>query len=289
LDKNMRADQADETLREWRENARYWRKHAAMIRTMFSPLTQALIEEARINEGDKVLDVAGGAGEPSLTIADSVGPTGSVTYTDVAPEMVAAAKEEAQRRKLKNVVFEHCSADHLPFDSETFDVAVCRFGAMFFPDPHAALREMLRVTKPEGVVALAVWGKAELNPYSYVITNIVASHFEPEPADSNVLGAFRFGEPGSLARILSEAGAVEVKERVFKFDIAAPISPREFWELRSETSGTLREKLATIDSTQRESIADEVQKAVREFFPNDKMKFPANVIIISGTSLLIRR
>jgi len=280
----MRDDQAEETLREWRENARYWRKHAATIRTMFGPLTRALIEEAEIIEGDRVLDVAGGAGEPSLTIADTVGPTGSVMYTDVAPEMLAAAKGEAQRRKLKNVVFEQCAADHLPFDSKSFDVALCRFGAMFFPDPDVAMREMLRVTKPEGVVALAVWGKAELNPFSYVITNIVARHFGPEPAESNLLGAFRFGELGSLARILSDAGAVEVKERVFKFDIAAPISPREFWELRSETSGTLREKLATIDSTHRESIAEEVQKAVREFFPNDQMKIPANVIIVSGTS-----
>jgi len=280
----MRDDQTEETLREWRENARYWGKHAATIRTMFTPLTQALIEEAEIIEGDTVLDVAGGAGEPSLTIADTVGPTGSVTYTDVAPEMVAAAKEEAQRRKLKNVVFEQCAADHLPFDSKSFDVALCRFGAMFFPDPHAGLREMLRVTKLEGVVALAVWGKAELNPYSHVITDVVARHIEPEPADSNAPGAFRFGELGSLARILSEAGAIEVKERVFKFDIAAPISPREFWELRSETSGTLREKLATIDSTHREVIAQEVQNAVREFFPNDQMKFPANVIIVSGIS-----
>jgi len=284
LDEKMRDDQAEETLREWRENARYWGKHAATIRTMFGPLTQALIEEAEIIEGDSVLDVAGGAGEPSLTIADTVGPTGSVTYTDVAPEMVAAAKGEAQRRKLQNVVFEQCAADHLPFDSRSFDVALCRFGAMFFPDPDAGLREMLRVTKPEGVVALAVWGKAELNPFSHVITNVVGRHFEPEPADSTVPGAFRFGELGMLASILSEAGAVEVKERVVKFDIAAPISPREFWELRSETSGTLREKLATIDSTHREVIAQEVQKAVREFFPNDQMKFPANVIIVSGAS-----
>jgi ubiquinone/menaquinone biosynthesis C-methylase UbiE len=286
LNEKLTDDQAEETLREWRESARYWRKHAATIQTMFSPLTQALIEEAEIIEGNRVLDVAGGAGEPSLTIADTVGPTGSIMYTDVAPEMVATAKAEAQRRKLKNVVFEQCAADHMPFDSKSFDVALCRFGAMFFPDPHAALREMLRVTKPDGVVALAVWGKAELNPFSHLITNVVTKHFEPEPAESNLQGAFRFAELGSLARILSEAGAVEVKDRVFKFDIAAPISPREFWELRSEISGTLREKLATVESTHREVIAEEVQKAVREFFPNDQMKFPANVIIVSGISVI---
>src|SRR4029078_6871753 len=135
MGEKMSDDQSKETLREWRENARYWKKHAATIRTMFTPVTQSLIEEAEIIEGDTVLDVAGGAGEPSLTIADTVGPTGSVTYTDVAPEMVAAAKEEAERRKLKNVVFEQCRADHLPFDNNSLDAAVCSFGAMFFPDP----------------------------------------------------------------------------------------------------------------------------------------------------------
>ena len=81
--------QADAVLREWRESAFYWQKHADTIRTMFGPITQALIEDAQIGQGEVVLDVAGGAGEPSLTIAETVGPSGSVTYSDVAPEMVA--------------------------------------------------------------------------------------------------------------------------------------------------------------------------------------------------------
>ena len=83
--------QRDEVLREWRESAFYWQKHAGTIRIMFGPITQALIEDANLIEGEMVLDVACGAGEPSLTIAETVGTTGSVTCTDAAPEMVAAA------------------------------------------------------------------------------------------------------------------------------------------------------------------------------------------------------
>src|SRR5439155_6065605 len=109
--------QTAEVLREWRESAFYWQKHADTIRTMFGPITQALIEDADIIEGDAVLDVAGGAGEPSLTIAETVGPTGSVTCTDAAPEMVAAAESEAQRRGLTNVAFRQCAADSLPFEN----------------------------------------------------------------------------------------------------------------------------------------------------------------------------
>jgi ubiquinone/menaquinone biosynthesis C-methylase UbiE len=270
-------------LREWRESAFYWQKHADTIRTMFGPITQALIADADIFEGAAVLDVAGGAGEPSLTIAETVGPTGSVICTDVTAEMVAAAQSEAQRHGVTNIAFRQCAADSLPFENNLFDAVVCRLGVMFFPDPLAGLREMLRVTKREGVLSLAVWDKGELNPFSYLITDVLARHFDvAPPADGNAPGAFRFAERDSLARILRQAGAIEVKERPLKFHIAAPISPKEFWDMRSETSGTLREKLATIPATQRDLIGQEVQEAVREFLPNNQMNFPAQMILVTG-------
>lgn len=275
--------ESDEVLREWRASAFYWQKHANTIRTMFDPVTQALIEDADIMEGEAVLDVAGGAGEPSLTIASVVGPTGSVIYTDAVQEMLAAAESEAQRRGLKNITFKQCSAQSLPFESQSFDAVVCRLGAMFFPDPVAALREMLRVTKHDGVISLAVWGKSELNPFSYAITSVVGRYFEvTAEADPNTPGAFRFAEPGSLAQILAEAGAVDIKERVLKFNIAAPISLEQFWEMRSETSGTLREKLATLPTSQAELLAKEAKQAVSEFFSNTGMSIPAQMIIVTA-------
>jgi ubiquinone/menaquinone biosynthesis C-methylase UbiE len=282
-DASSSASQAAEVLREWRESAFYWQKHFTTIRAMFQPVTEALIKEADVIEGETVLDVAGGSGEPSLTIAETVGPTGSVTYTDVVAEMVTAAQSEAQRRGLTNVAFQQCSADSLPFENNSFDAVVCRLGVMFFPDPLAGVREMLRVTKREGVLSLVVWGKSDLNPFSYLITNVVARYFAvAAPAEPNAPSAFRFAEPGSLARILRDAGAVDVKERDLHFDITAPISPIQFWEMRSQTSGTLREKLATLSSMQQELIAQEVQEAVRKFFPNNQMNFPARMIIVSG-------
>ena len=277
--------QTDEVLREWRESAFYWQKHADTIRTMFGPITKALIEDAGIIEGDAVLDVAGGAGEPSLTIAETVGPTGSVMCTDVTSAMVAAAQSEAHRQGVTNITFRRCAADSLPFENNSFDAVVCRLGVMFFPDPLAGLREMLRVTKPQGRLSLAVWDKAELNPFSYLITDVLARRFGPAAAEEpNAPGAFRFAEPDSLAHILRQAGAIEVKERRLRFHMTAPTSPREFWEMRSETSGTLREKLATMHGTDRDAVGREVQEAAREFFPNNQMHFPAQMIIVSGKS-----
>lgn len=108
-----------DALPEWRESAPYWVKHHATIGQMFAPLTRALIDDTGINQGQSVLDVAGGAGEPSLTIAEIVGPTGTVTCTDAVAEMVEAARTEARDRKLTNVQFRQCTADDLPFPSLT--------------------------------------------------------------------------------------------------------------------------------------------------------------------------
>jgi SAM-dependent methyltransferase len=249
---------------------------------MFAPLTRALIEEAGIAPGQSILDVAGGSGEPSLTIAEIVGPKGSVTCTDAVAEMVDAARAEAIDRNLTNVQFRQCVADSLPFPDNSFDTTVSRLGAMFFPNPEGAFREMLRVTKPGGQLAFVVWYKSELNPFCYAVTDVLSRHVETPPADPDAPGAFRFAELGKLAGILRDAGAEDVRERVFEFDMAAPISPEEFWEMRSGISETLRTKLAKLSDQKRSEIANEALRAVNPFFPNNEMCFPTQMLIVSG-------
>jgi SAM-dependent methyltransferase len=275
-------NQSNNVLREWRDNAEYWREHYPTIRTMFAPVTRALVEEAKITAGNVILDVAGGSGEPSLTIAQMVGPTGSVTCTDAVAEMVSAAKSEALQRGLTNIEFRQCLADSLPFENKFFNATVCRLGVMFFPDVPAALREMLRVTKAGGTISLVVWGRNEVNPFTNTVTNVIAKYVEMPPVSPDDPGAFRFAEPGKLAKLLREAGTVEVRERQLDFKIEAPLSPAQFWKLRSETSGTLREKLSSLSPEQVRQVMLEVQEAVREFFPNGEMSFPAQMLIVSG-------
>ena len=280
MNKMVNAD--NPVLNEWRESAKHWAKHSATIRTMFAPLTQALIEHAGIHEGQSVLDVAGGPGEPSLTIAGVVGPTGSVTCTDAVPEMVETAQSEARRRGVENIQFQVCSADSLPFPNNSFDAVVSRLGVMFFPDSVAAMREMLRVTKPGGSLAFAVWHKSDLNPFCYLVSRVMDQHVEQPATDPDAPGAFRFAEPGKLASVMTRAGVVDVVERVIKFDIAAPISPLEFWAMRSQTSDTLRIKLSKLPPEEQAEVSREVEQAVREFFPDNQMKFPAQMIVVSG-------
>ena len=271
-----------DTIQEWRETASYWAKHHGTIRQMFEPLTRALIEQARISEGARVVDVAGGAGEPSLTIAQEIGEKGQVICTDPVAEMLATAEKEALSHGIRNIQFQQCTADSLPFAHDMFDSAVSRLGIMFFPDPVAGVREMLRVIKPGGYVALAVWGKSEANPYSYVVTNVLSRHVQATAPVPDAADAFRFAEPGKLANVLNKGGAIDVAEVVVDFDLTAPLSAEEFWTFRSEISESLRSKLKTLDDKQKRQITREVLEAATPFFANGQMRFPAQMIIVSG-------
>ncbi len=278
----MSAFQSNHPLQEWSESAAFWEKHAATIHQIFAPVTRALIESAAIAAGQNVLDVAGGAGEPSLTIADVIGPSGFVTCTDAVENMVRAAENEARRRNITNVRFHQCAADSVPFPDNSFDAVVSRLGVMFFPDPLLALHEMLRVTKPGGSLALVVWDQSEVNPFLHLISTVVSRHVEPAPADADAPGAFRFAEHGKLAAVLSAANATNVHERGLQFQIEAPITFAQFWELRSETSATLRDKMSALSSAQMHSVITEAEEATRDFFVTGKMSFPAAMIIVSG-------
>ena len=277
-----REEIARDVQRMWRESAFYWDKHRATIAAMFAPLTNAPIDESRIAEGQAVLDVGGGAGEPSLTIAKVVGLEGTVTCTDPIAPMIEAAEREAQRRALHNVKFQQCVAESLPFQNDQFDAAVSRLSAMFFADPPVALSEMLRVVKKTGRVSFVVWAPPEVNPFFQIITDIVERYLPSPPADPDAPGAFRFAQRGKLAMLLREAGAVEINEQLLQFRIKADLALTEFWTLRSELSDTLREKVKQLSSEQLNQIDQEITKAAQPFFANDRMDFPAAAIVVTA-------
>ena len=266
----------------WQTSARYWDKHRVLIAQMFAPLTSGLVEDARIRIDQKVLDIGGGSGEPSLTISCIVGPTGSVTYTDPVAGMVESAQAEAGRRGLTNIHFRQCSADDLPFADRTFDVAVGRLSAMFFVNPVAAVREALRVIREDGYVSFAVWGQEEANPFFSSVADVVDRFVESPPQDPDAPDAFRFAAPGKLAGIMETAGAKNVMERRLNFEIKAAISFEQFWRLRTEMSGTLREKMAGLAPDQLPTVKQAVADAARKYFANGTMSFPAEALIVTG-------
>jgi SAM-dependent methyltransferase len=281
-DLHRMSHQSNQVLGKWGESAFYWEKHRETIQRMFAPITQAMIEDARIAPDQFVLDVASGTGEPSLTIAREFGPLVSIVSTDPVAEMVIAARRESRRRRLTNVTFCRCAGEQLPFESNRFDRTICRLGVMFLPDTRGGLQEILRVTRSEGRVTLAVWHNREANPIFHIVTDCLARYVPLPPEDPGAPDPFRFAGLGVLARLLRQAGAEEVTERLFQFSIEAPLSIDQFWTVRSEMSETLRDKLAQLTSEQLIQLSEEVKEAVRPFFAEDRMRFPAEVILVTG-------
>jgi ubiquinone/menaquinone biosynthesis C-methylase UbiE len=274
--------QDKEVISQWSESAPYWEKHREIIREMFAPIAEALIEDAEITTRQFVLDVATGPGEPALSIADLVGPEGKVFGVDAAPEMVEAARREANRRGFHNASFEVAFADSLPFPANTFDAVVSRFGVMLFPSPVDSVREMLRVLKPGGRISLAVWHFAERNPFHYTLSRVVDRYVASPPVAPDSPDAFRFAAPGKLLAILSNAGAAATSERLLRFAIRAPVSVEDFWTLRSEMSDNLRAKLATLSKEQLAELKREVLEALGAYSANRGVSFPAEVLIVGG-------
>jgi len=267
----------------WRDSAPFWEKHREIIRQMFAPVTQALVEDARIGPGHSVLDIATGPGEPALTIAAIVGSEGKVFGIDPAPEMVDAARRATDHLGFRNAKFEVASADRLPFLADTLDAVVSRFGVMFFPSPVDGVREMLRVLKPGRELSLAAWHFADRNPFFYTLSRVMERFVDSPPLAPNAPDAFRFATPGKLRDVLTEAGAMAPSERLLQFTIQAPISVEELWILRSEMSEKLREKLATLSREQLTEVKRQALETLRGYSTQRGMSFPAEVLIVSGT------
>jgi ubiquinone/menaquinone biosynthesis C-methylase UbiE len=278
----MIPEEQNKALDAWQTAARYWDKYRLLIEQMFAPLTSGLVEEARIGIGQKVLDIGGGSGEPSLTISRIVGPTGSIMYTDPVAGMVETAQAEAGRRGLTNIHFRQCSADDLPFADRTFDVAAGRLSAMFFVDPVTGVREALRVIIEDGYVSFVVWGPKEANPFFSTVTDVIDRFVEAYQQDPDAPDAFRFAVPGKLAGILENADAKDVIERQLNFQIKAAISFEQFWQLRTKTSETLREKMAGLAPAQLPTIKQAVADAAQRYFVSGTMSCPAEALIVSG-------
>lgn len=267
-------------LGEWRESARFWRKRSGLVRSMFQPITTALVEQARVDRGDRVLDVAGGSGEPSLSLAEIVRNEGIVVYSDAVLEMATTARQTARQREIRNLLFTLARGESLPFLPHIFDGVVCRLGIMLFSDPGSAARELMRVVKPKRDVVCAVWGDKENNPFFHIITDIMSRHVVSPPEDPEAPGAFRFAERGKLAHLFAESGAGETTESALRFNIEADLTPEEFWELRVDLSDTLRSKVANLTPQQIEQISHEVKESSRPFFRGDRMSFPAEVLLV---------
>lgn len=130
----------------------YWQKQ-------LYPAQQKLLELANIQKGDKIIDIACGTGLVSFPAAEFTGEKGSVLANDISDKMVAMGIDIARERNVSNISFRRMDAEELSVEDNSFDIALCALGLMYFPDPLKAIREMHRVLTKSGHAVVAVWGQ----------------------------------------------------------------------------------------------------------------------------------
>lgn len=147
----------------WHAAAPGWRRWYDVLEAPEggAALNAKILEYARLEEGDRVLDVASGYGQPGLSAAKVVGPTGRVVMTDISPEMLAAARERAYDEGLEGVEFVVVDGDELDFDPGSFDAVLSRHGLQFLVDVPAALQHVHSALRTGGRLSATVWGSAE--------------------------------------------------------------------------------------------------------------------------------
>jgi ubiquinone/menaquinone biosynthesis C-methylase UbiE len=170
------------------------------VPALFEQWGAAVAAAAGVKSGDRVLDVACGTGALTLAVADRVGPSGSIVGLDANPEMLAVA-----RRKPAQIEWLEGMAETLPLPDRSFDAVVSQFGFMFFEDRPAALREMMRVLRSGGRLAVAVCDAVENSPGYAAFAALLDRLFGKRIGDA-FRAPFVLGDPEQLLEIAREAG-----------------------------------------------------------------------------------
>lgn len=133
--------------------------YEASWKRQLRPAQEKLLEIIALHPGERVVETACGTGLITFDAAETVGPEGRVTATDISEVMIRMAREAAAERGVANVEFHRMDAETLELEEESHDVALCSLGLMYVPDPVGSLKELHRVLKPVGRAGAAVWGE----------------------------------------------------------------------------------------------------------------------------------
>ena len=180
---------------------------ALFVPALFRQWGPVVAGEARIGRGDRVIDVACGTGVLALAALDRVGAEGEVVGLDPNADMLSVA-----RRKNTRIDWREGRAEEIPFPDGSFDAAVSQFGLMFFEDRAAGLREMMRVVKPGGQVAVAVCGSLDQSPGYAAVADMLERLFGSEVANA-FRAPFVLGEVELLSSLCAKAGIEHAEVR----------------------------------------------------------------------------
>jgi enediyne biosynthesis protein CalE5 len=267
---------------QWNSAATGWRKWSELIDEAASQISERLVELAGVESGSRVLDVAAGYGEPSLTAARAAGPEGSVVATDISAEMIAFGRERAVAARLGNIEFVESDAAGLDFPEGSFDAALSRWGIIFEPDGEAAAARILRFLKPGARIAISSWGTPDRVPFVAIPMRTAMQRLEVPPPPPGTPGPLSRPTREALGGLLEAAGFsdVEVEEADVTFEWG---SPEEFTTFIREIAPPISAMIDPHPQEVQDETWDAITEAMRPAAADDgKLKLSNQVLMAAG-------
>jgi SAM-dependent methyltransferase len=267
---------------QWNKDGAAWRRWNPILDAWYGEATRQMLDLARVQTGQRVLDVAAGAGEPAVSAARRVGPGGYVLATDISEGIIEHAREVAAERGLNQIEARVMDGEKLALPDGSFDCVLCRLGLMYMPHPGIALREWHRVLRPGGRAAVVVFSTPERNSWGAVPISIIRRRAKLPPPMPGQPGPYSLGHPGVLERIFTEAGFADAEVRT----VPAPLkmnSAAEYVRLAGEAFGAFNAMLARLKAEERESVWNEVESTMRTFESRDGFEVPGECLVGAGS------
>ena len=264
----------------WNQFSPGWKKWDKEILDFMKPIGDEMINLLNPKDAEIILDIAGGTGEPGLSMAAMLN-SGKVIITDLANDMLNIAREKASERAIKNVEFRTCDVSDLPFANNTFDAVSCRMGFMFFPDMLLAAKEIYRVLKPGGRFTTAVWNVQDKNFWVTVVGGTINKNMQLSPPPPGAPGMFRCAKNGLMVDILSDAGFKNTSEREVIGQLECGTA-EGFWTMITEIAAPFESALKKADNAMKEKIKNEVYELVNEKYPGGNIKMDGSSLVIYG-------
>jgi ubiquinone/menaquinone biosynthesis C-methylase UbiE len=270
------------TREQWQTAADAWNRWTPTLEQWLGPATEEMLSIAKVKAGDRVLDVAAGAGGQTLTAAQRVGANGYVLATDISPNILEYAKENATQAGLTNVETRVLDGENLEVEAGSFDAVISRVGLIYFPDQQKALAGMRRALKPGGRVAAIVYSTADNNKFFSIPVSIIRRRAQLPPPLPGQPGPFSLGGAGVLEQAYKDAGFTDIQIKV----VPAPLRMKttaECVRFERESFGALHQMLSGISSdTERQDVWNEIEQQLAQFETADGFEGPCELVIGVG-------